>query len=220
MTKIEEKQLQKFNIDELTIQFMERIHQDNIKLIEGIVHLIDEDFDTFTKNLQEVLEATEEIKIKKAFETKIWKAKLMFSKADRIKILKEINSIKTLGENLANKLLIYRIIFPDDEFKLSMKLILTSLRTLSNDLADAVKIIGTDLTRAHDICEGIKEERRNMRKEERKLLQRLWNYEMDYLSRTFLYLKELIEGVMNLGEHLKDFAEFIQFLATKYLIFE
>ena len=220
MTKIEEEQLQKFNIDELTIKFMERIHQDNIKLIEGIEHLIDEDFDTFTKNLQEVLEATEEIKIKKAFETKIWKAKLMFSKADRIKILKKINNIKTLGEILANKLLIYRIIFPDDEFKLSMKHILTSLKILSNDLADAVKIIGTDLTKAHDICEETKEERRKMRKEERKLLQRLWNYEMDYLSRTFLYLKELIEGIMALGEHLKDFAEFIQFLATKYLIFE
>jgi cyclopropane fatty-acyl-phospholipid synthase-like methyltransferase len=220
MPQVDEKILQKFNIDELTIKFMERIHLDHIKLIEGIEYLINEDFDTFTKNLQEVLEATEEIKIKKAFEAKIWKAKLMFSKADRIKILKETNDIKTLGESLASKLLLYRIIFPDEEFKLSMKLILKSLKAISNNLAEAVKLVGTDLTKSHNLCEEVKEERRRMRKEERQLLQRLWNYDMDYLSRTFLYLKELIEGIMALGEHIKDFAEFIQFLATKYLIFE
>ena len=221
MTELEEKQLQKLTIDELTNKFMECIHEDNMKFIEGIEYLIAEDFDNFTKNVQFVLEASEiETQIKKAFEAKLWKAKLMFSKVDRLKILKKINDIKNLGEILASKMLVYKVIFPDEEFKLSMRLILISLKTISNNLAQAVKLIGTDLIKAHDICEEVKEERRKMRKEERKLLNRLWNYEMDYLSRTFLYLKELIEGIMNLGEHIKNFSEYIQFLATKYLIFK
>jgi len=220
MTNIDEKKLKKSSIDELSIAFMEKIHQDHLKLIEGIECLLNEDYATFTKNLNEVLEATEEVKIKQAFEAKIWKVKLMFSKADRLKVLKKINKIKTLGEDLANKLLLYRIIFPDEEFKLSLKLILEHLRSISNKLAESVKLIGTNLEEAHGICEEIKDQRRKMRKEERKLRQRLWNYDMDYLSRTFLYLKELIEGIMNIGEHVKDFAEYIQFLATKYLIFE
>ncbi|MFW9949725.1 MAG: hypothetical protein ACFFKA_06330, partial [Candidatus Thorarchaeota archaeon] len=85
---------------------------------------------------------------------------------------------------------------------------------------EAVKLIGTDLSKAHDICEKIKEERRKMRNEEWKLLSRLYNYDMDYLSRTFLYLKNLIEDIMMLADHIKDFSEYIQFLATKYLIFD
>lgn len=144
----------------------------------------------------------------------------MFSKADRLKILKRINDIKNLGEVLASKLLVYRVLFPDEQFKLQMKVILKSLKTMANNLTEAVKLIGTDLTKAHEVCEEVKEERRSMRKDERALLNRLWNYEMDYLSRTFLYLKEIIESIMNLGEHMKNFAEYIQFLATKYLIFK
>jgi hypothetical protein len=66
----------------------------------------------------------------------------------------------------------------------------------------------------------VKEERRKMRKEEWELLKRLWNYDMDYLSRTFLYLKEFIEEIMLLADHIKNFAEYIQFLSTKYLIFK
>lgn len=221
MSNIDEKQLQKLNIDELTIKFMEHIQEDNIKLIEGIEYLIEEDFDNFTKYVQFPLDAsTIETQIKKAFEAKIWKAKLMFSKADRLKILKRINDIKNLGEVLASKLLVYRVLFPDEQFKLQMKVILKSLKTMANNLTEAVKLIGTDLTKAHEVCEEVKEERRSMRKDERALLNRLWNYEMDYLSRTFLYLKEIIESIMNLGEHMKNFAEYIQFLATKYLIFK
>ncbi|MBA7518598.1 hypothetical protein ES705_10669 [subsurface metagenome] len=91
---------------------------------------------------------------------------------------------------------------------------------ISNQLTDAIKFIGSDLTKAHDICENIKEERRRMRKEEWQLLNRLYNYDMDYLSRTFLYLKELIEGVMMMADHIKSFSEYIQFLTTKYLIFD
>ena len=73
---------------------------------------------------------------------------------------------------------------------------------------------------AHNICENIKDERRKMRKEEWQMLNRLYNYDMDYLSRTFLYLKELIENIMMLADHIKSFSEYIQFLAIKYLIFD
>ena len=59
-----------------------------------------------------------------------------------------------------------------------------------------------------------------MRKEEWQLINRLYNYDMDYLSRTFIYFKELIEDIMMLADHIKTFAESIQFLATKYLIFD
>ena len=34
------------------------------------------------------------------------------------------------------------------------------------------------------------------------------------------YLKELIEGIMMLADHIKKFAEYIQFLATKYFYFK
>ena len=33
-------------------------------------------------------------------------------------------------------------------------------------------------------------------------------------------LKELIEGIMMLADHIKKFAEYIQFLATKYFYFK
>ena len=91
---------------------------------------------------------------------------------------------------------------------------------ISNNISEAVKSIGTDLSKSHDICENVKDERRRMRKEEWQLLNRLYNYDMDYLSRTFLYLKELIEDIMMLADHIKNFSEYIQFLATKYLIFD
>jgi len=66
----------------------------------------------------------------------------------------------------------------------------------------------------------MKDERRRRGKGEWKLLRRLYSYEMDYLSRTFIYLKEFIEDIMMLADHMKNFAEYIQFLATKYLIFD
>ena len=74
--------------------------------------------------------------------------------------------------------------------------------------------------RTDEICEKVKDERRRMRKEEWQLLNRLYNYDMDYLSRTFIYLKELIEDIMMLADHIKNLSEYIQFLATKYLIFD
>jgi predicted phosphate transport protein (TIGR00153 family) len=144
----------------------------------------------------------------------------MFSKADRLKLFNKINDVKNIGEYLANRMFLYKVVFPDEEFKIQIQSILKSLRTISNDLSEAVKLIGTDLSKAHDICEKIKEERRKMRNEEWKLLSRLYNYDMDYLSRTFLYLKNLIEDIMMLADHIKDFSEYIQFLATKYLIFD
>jgi uncharacterized protein Yka (UPF0111/DUF47 family) len=103
---------------------------------------------------------------------------------------------------------------------LQIQSILKSLKLISNEVSDAVKSIGTDLTKAHDICERVKDERRKMREEEWQLLNRLYNYDMDYLSRTFMYLKELIEDIMMLADHIKNFSEYIQFLATKYLVFD
>ncbi len=213
--------LSKLSIDELTIRFMESIHQDDLNLFDSLEYLIKEDFKNFEKNIKEVLSSTEkETQIKKAFESKIWKAKLVFSKWDRLTVMDHINDIKILGEHLTNKLLVYRVVFPDDEFKTRMQLILTSLKSISNNLNQAVKLIGKDLEKAHDICENVKEERRNLRRKEGELLNRLWNYDMDYLSRTFLYLKELLEGLITLGDQFKKFAESIEFLATKYLIFK
>ncbi|MFX1256992.1 MAG: hypothetical protein ACFFAN_03975 [Promethearchaeota archaeon] len=219
-SELEEKELRKLNIDKLTRLFMNNINEQTLKLIEGIEFLIVEDFDNFKENLNYVIETRTEIQIKKAFESKIWKSKLMFSKADRLKLFSKINDIKNIGEFISNKMLLYKVIFPDDKFKLRLGVILKSLRNISNNISNAVKLIGSDLSIAHDICEEIKEERRKMRNEEWKLLTRLWNYDMDYLSRTFLYLKELIEGIMMLADHIKDFSEYIQFLATKYLIFD
>jgi len=221
MLEFDEDILKKKSIDELTHLFMDSINEQNLKLIEGIEYLIEEDFDNFQKNLNYVLQTTAEVQIKRRFEQKLFKSKkASFTKADRLKLFSEINVIKSRGEFLANKMLLYKVIFPDQEFKVRLEVILNSLKNISNNLSDAVKLIGTDLIRAHDICEDIKEERREMRKSEWLLLTRLWNYDMDYLSRTFAYLKDLLEGIMMLADHIKNFSEYIQFLSTKYLIFK
>ena len=220
MKKFDDKELNKLSIDELTKLFMENIYEQNLKLIEGIEFLVQENFDKFKENLKYVIDTNTEVQIKKKFESKIFKSKLMFSKADRLKLFGKIDDIKNIGEFLANRMLLYKVVFPDEKFKLQIQLILKSLKKISFDIAKAVKLIGTDLSQARDICEDIKEERRLMRKEEWKLLNRLYNYDMDYLSRTFLYLKNLIEDIMMLADHIKDFSEYIQFLATKYLIFD
>ncbi|MHA1884582.1 MAG: DUF47 family protein [Promethearchaeota archaeon] len=220
MIEIDEKELRKLSIDELTHLFMDVINEQNLKLIEGIEFLVEENFDSFKTNLESVINTNTEVKIKKRFESKIFKSKLMFSKADRLKLFNKINTIKNIGEFIANKMLLYRAVFPDNEFKLQIQSVLKSLKLISNQLADAVKLIGSDLSEAHDICEIVKDERRKMRKEEWRLLTRLYNYDMDYLSRTFIYLKELIEDIMMLADHIKNFSEDIQFLATKYLVFD
>lgn len=220
MFELDEKKIRKLNVDELTHLFMDSINEQNLKLIEGIEFLINENFESFNENLNYVIQSTTEIKIKKAFESRIFKSKLMFSKADRLKLFNKINDIKNIGEHLANKMLLYKVVFPDEKFKVRLLSILNSLKKISHSLSDAVKSIGTDLSRSHNICELIKEERRSMRGEEWQLLKRLWNYDMDYLSRTYLYLKELIEGIMMLADHVKKFSEYIQFLANKYLIFD
>ncbi|MFX0038746.1 MAG: DUF47 family protein [Promethearchaeota archaeon] len=220
MREFDDKELNKMSIDELTKLFMENINEQNLKLIKGIEFLVKEDFGKFKENLNYVIDTHTEVQIKKKFESKIFKSKLMFSKADRLKLFNKINDVKNIGEYLANRMFLYKVVFPDEEFKIQIQSILKSLRTISNDLSEAVKSIGTDLSKAHDICEKIKEERRKMRNEEWKLLSRLYNYDMDYLSRTFLYLKNLIEDIMMLADHIKDFSEYIQFLATKYLIFD
>ncbi|NVM36143.1 MAG: DUF47 family protein [Candidatus Lokiarchaeota archaeon] len=220
MREIEEKELNKLSIDELTQLFMDNINEQNLKLINGIKFLIQEDFDGFRDNLNSVIQTNTEVQIKKKFESRIFKSKLMFSKADRLKLFTKINDIKNIGEYLANKMLLYKVVFPDEQFKQHILSILGYLKIISNNLANAVKSIGSDLSKAHDICEEIKEERRKMRNEEWQLLKRLYNYDMDYISRTFIYLKELIENIMMLADHIKNFSEYIQFLATKYLIFE
>lgn len=220
MKKVEDTDLKKLSIDELTQLFMENINEQNLKLIEGIEFLVQENFDKFKDNMNYVIDTNTEVQIKKKFESKIFKSKLMFSKADRLKLFTKINDIKNIGEFLANKMLLYKAVFPDELFKAHVLSILKSLKTISNNLSDAVKSIGTDLSKAHDICEDIKDNRRKMRNEEWQLLNRLYNYDMDYLSRTFIYLKELIEDIMMLADHIKNFSEYIQFLATKYLIFD
>lgn len=220
MKTYDDQSLEKLGIDELTHVFMDSIEKQTHILIDGIENLIQEDFDEYEKKLNIVIETATEVQIKKKFESKIFKSKLMFSKADRLKVFSKINDIKNIGEFLANKMLLYKVIFPDKKFKLQMKSINKSLRIITEKIANAVKSIGSDLTKSHDICEEIKDERRNMRKEEFDLLKQLWGYDMDYLSRTFIYLKELIEGIMMLADHIKDFAEYIQFLSTKYLIFD
>jgi len=221
MLEFDEDILKKKSIDELTHLFMDTINEQNLKLIEGIKYLIEEDFDNFQNNLNYVIQSNAEVQIKRRFEKKIFKSKkASFTKADRLKLFSEINAIKSKGEFLANKMLLYKVIFPDQEFKVRLEVILNSLKNISNNISDAVKLIGTDLIRAHDICEDIKEERREMRNSEWLLLTRLWNYDMDYLSRTFAYLKDLLEGIMMLADHIKNFSEYIQFLSTKYLIFK
>ena len=220
MREIEDKELKKLGIDELTHLFMDNINEQNLKLIEGIEFLVKEVFDKFRNNMNYVIETHTEVQIKKKFESKIFKSKLMFSKADRLKLFTKINDIKNIGEFLANKMLLYKAVFPDDIFKSHILSILKSLKMISNKLASAVKLIGSDLSKAHDKCEEIKDERRKMRSEEWQLLNRLYNYDMDYLSRTFIYLKDLLEDIMMLADHIKNFSEYIQFLATKYLIFD
>jgi uncharacterized protein Yka (UPF0111/DUF47 family) len=220
LLELSEKELKKLSIDELTQLFMENINEQNLELIKGIEYLVEENFTTFKKSLNYVIKTTTEVQIKKTFENKIFKSKLMFSKADRLKVFGKINDIKNIGEFMANRLLLYRAIFPDEEFKLHILSILKSLRMISINLSKAVKLIGSDLRESYSICEDVKEERRKMRREEWKLLNRLYNYDMDYLSRTFLYLKEMIEDIMMLADHIKNFSEYIQFLATKYLIFD
>ncbi len=217
---IDDKELNKLSIDKLTHLFMDVINEQNLKLIEGIEFLVEENFESFEENLQSVIDTFSEVKIKKRFESKIFKSKLMFSKTDRLKLFAKINEIKNIGEFIANKLLLYRAVFPDEKFKLQIRSVLKSLKVISNELSEAVKLIGSNLSKAHDVCESIKEERRRMRKEEWQILNRLYNYDMDYLSRTFIYLKELIQDIMMLADHVKTFAESIQFLATKYLVFD
>ncbi len=220
MKRTEDTELKKLSIDDLTHLFMDNINEQNLKLIEGIEFLVQENFDKFRENMNYVIETNTEVQIKKKFESKIFKSKLMFSKADRLKLFNKINEIKNIGEFLANKMLLYKAVFPDDQFKLHIMSILKSLKSISLNLSEAVKSIGSDLSKSHDICEDIKDERRKMRNEEWQLLNRLYNYDMDYLSRTFIYLKELIEDIMMLADHIKNFSEYIQFLATKYLIFD
>jgi len=219
LKKVNEEKLPGMSIDELTHLFMDQINEQTINLIEGIEFLIKEDFDNFNRILKLVIDSYSELQVKKSFESKIFKSKLIFSKADRLKLFGKINDMKNIGEYLAHKMLLYKVIFPDKKFKLQLELILKSLIIISYNITDAVKAVGSDLSRAHDISEIIKEERRKMREEDWELLQRLWNYDMDYLSRTFLYLKDLIEGIMMLADHIKGFAEYIQFLATKYFFF-
>ncbi|KKN06383.1 hypothetical protein LCGC14_1077910, partial [marine sediment metagenome] len=86
MKEVEEKELNKLSIDGLTHLFMDAIHEQNIKLIEGIEFLVEENFEEFQNNLNYVIESDSEVRIKKKFESKIFKSKLMFSKADRLKL--------------------------------------------------------------------------------------------------------------------------------------
>ena len=90
MSEISEKELKKLNIDELTHLFVDNINEQNLKLIEGIEYLVDEKFEKFTENLNYVIETNTEVRIKKTFESKIFKSKLMFSKADRLKLFNKI----------------------------------------------------------------------------------------------------------------------------------
>ena len=126
LEEITEKQLEKLKIDELTNLFAEKINEHTQKLIEGISYIITEDYDNFKKNMKYVIEPREELRIKKTFENKIFKSKLMFSKADRLKIFSQINDIKNIVEFLANKLLIYRVILPDEDFKVRTNLLYCS----------------------------------------------------------------------------------------------
>jgi len=214
-----DEDLEDLSISALTEVFADKILSDTQNLIKGIEFLTEENFEEFDQLLKHVIKSAKEVEIKKTFESKIWKAKLMFSKTDRLKVFSKINDMKNIGEFIAHKLLLYRVVFPDEKFKLRIQGIVKSLHSISSNLVNAIKLISSDLERAHEICEEIKEERRKMRREEWALLEILWNYEMDYLSRTFLYLKELIESIMMLADHIKDFSEYIQFLSTKYLIF-
>ena len=65
MREIEEKELNKLNIDDLTHLFMDVINEQNLKLIEGIEFLVEEKFENFERNLQLVIDSHEEVKKKK-----------------------------------------------------------------------------------------------------------------------------------------------------------
>lgn len=207
-------------IDEITQYFMNKTTKQNMKLIKAISHLIIEDFDEFEKDLNYVIENKKEEKIKRTFESKIWKSKMMFSKADRVLVFNRINKIRDLGEILARKMLLYRVVFPDEKFKNDIKIILDLLKTVFLDLASAVKSIEKDLEHSYEVSQKIKNEHVFLRNKAWELLTTLYNYDMDFLSRTFLYLKDLIEGIVNLADDAENFAGYLQFLATKYLIFE
>jgi len=199
---------------------MNKTTKQNMKIIRAIDHLIIENFEEFEKDLKYVIETKKEEEIKRAFESKIWKSKMMFSKADRVLVFNRINKIRDFGEILARKMLLYRVVFPDEQFKNDIKEILELLKTVLLDLASAVKSIGKDLEYSYEVSQKIKNEHLKLRNKAWELLSKLYNYEMDFLSRTFLYLKDLIEGIVFLADEAENFAGYLQFLATKYLIFE
>ena len=100
MIIINDKKLQKLTVDELTTLYMVDINEQNMKFIEGIEFLIEEDFDNYEKNLKIIIDARTEIHIKKTFESKIFKSKKSsFTKADRLKLFDRINEIKNIGEH-------------------------------------------------------------------------------------------------------------------------
>jgi len=214
------KELKKMKIDEITQYFMNKTTKQNMKLFRAIDYLIIENFEEFEKDLKYVIENKEEEEIKRVFESKIWKSKMMFSKADRVLVFNRINKIRDLGDILARKMLLYRVVFPDEQFKNDIKEILELLKTVLLDLASAVKSIGKDLEYSYEVSQKIKNEHLKLRNKAWELLSNLYNYEMDFLSRTFLYLKDLIEGIVFLADEAENFAGYLQFLATKYLIFE
>jgi len=141
MNEVDDKKLSKLSIDELTCLFSENINEQTLKLIEGIEFLVDENFEKFMENMNYVIKTNTEVHIKKKFESKIFKSKLMFSKADRLKLFNKINDIKNIGEFLANKMLLYRVVFPDDTFKLQILDILKSLKIISNEICEAVILV-------------------------------------------------------------------------------
>ncbi|TFG21798.1 MAG: hypothetical protein EU533_05030, partial [Promethearchaeota archaeon] len=95
---LNEEELKKKSIDELTHLFIDIINQQSIHLVEGIEALVKNDHAKFRKNMENVKNTSSEIQVKKIFESKIFKSKLMFSKADRLKLFSKINDIKNIGE--------------------------------------------------------------------------------------------------------------------------
>jgi hypothetical protein len=69
MIEIDEKELKKMNIDQLTHLFIDVINEQNLKLIEGVEHLVEEKFEKFRENLKTVIETNTEVQIKKKFES-------------------------------------------------------------------------------------------------------------------------------------------------------
>lgn len=207
-------------IDELTILFMNRTTKQNMKLIRGIEFLIEMDFENFDTDLNYVIENKQEEEIRRAFESRIWKSKLMFSKADRVLVFNRINRIRDLGEILARKMLIYKVVMPDLDFQNRMKDILNSLKIVLLDLSTAVKSIGKDLDKSYELSQKIKMEHVELRNKEWELMKKLYSYDMDFISRTFIYIKNTIEGIVAIADDAEDFAEYLQFLASKFLIFE